>query len=365
LQNLAVHDVISGTKVIWQGWTPAESDLGPSTATYWLDGGDPVTFELDPLDPASNSTVHDVTLIEVGGLSPNMVHNLTVMFNGPSTPLVLNRLLVQGGNFVIEPGAPTPFTPTTSSTSVPPLPSDSITSTKGPDRPSPEVPVGKIAGSVVGVVGGLVFLALIIIARRKYQKRKLDPSDSAHPTSATQSSPPASTPITAGYTSQSASNSEYLEVSPSTPSEVASPPGYQSKVEKPTKHRKETPAEPSSTLIPAPTTLQAQGITVNQGDFALAAGDVHIHKHYHWNSAPEVETQAANIHSVGGQASSSMLVPPPHHPLLLDMSHSNLQSDPSYRIVPAEDPIPPNSNTQRLDEEEALGRVNTDISPSP
>jgi hypothetical protein len=132
-----------------------------------LDGGEPVTFKLDPLDPASDSTVRDINFIEVGGLSAN-IHNLTVVFNGPSTPLVLNRLLVQGGNFVIESEGPTPSSFTTSYGSVSiPLPSDTLTSTKGQDLPSGPPSAGTKTGAIAGgVVGGLVFLTLVAIALR-------------------------------------------------------------------------------------------------------------------------------------------------------------------------------------------------------
>jgi hypothetical protein len=249
-----------------------------------------VTFKLDPLDPASDLTVRDVNLIEVGGLSAS-IHNLTVVFNGPSTPLVLNRLLVQGGNFVIEPEGLTPSS-TTSSASVLPLPSDTFTSTKGQDVPSSSSSAGARIGAIAGgVVGGMVIFALMLsacfIARRKHRKRgisDLHPSDSTQTTSAPKSSPSASTPVTSGHTAQLARKSAYHDDPSSGPSEVTSPPGYQSREEKPTKRWRETPAEPSSTLIPAPITLQAHGITTNQGDVALAGRDIHFHKHYHWNT---------------------------------------------------------------------------------
>ncbi|KAH6907436.1 hypothetical protein BKA70DRAFT_1489419 [Coprinopsis sp. MPI-PUGE-AT-0042] len=178
----------TGTKVVWEGWTPAGYGLERSSATYWLDGGEPVTFDLNPLASDLDPTAHGIKLIEVDGLSEE-VHNLTVVFNGPSTPLVLDHLLVQGGNFRIEdelrtsssqspthpfattttPGRPTTRLTPNSSSSVawPYLPSDS---------PSGGVSVGAIAG---GVVGGLTFVTLAFVvcffATRKHKKPQTTP----------------------------------------------------------------------------------------------------------------------------------------------------------------------------------------------
>ncbi|KAH6907460.1 hypothetical protein BKA70DRAFT_1283068 [Coprinopsis sp. MPI-PUGE-AT-0042] len=83
-------------------------------------------------------------------------------------------------------------------------------------------------------------------------------------------------------------------------------------------------AGPSTALAP-PIYLQAHGVTTNQGDFALAGRDVHLHKHYHWRLATEIDTHITNIQS-GDEATTTHLLRPhlEHH--LLSALHPNQQT---------------------------------------
>lgn len=68
-QKCVIDDCVPGTTVIWHGWTPVGYGRVRSNATYWIDGGKPVRFSLDPIPSAMNSTVHNLRLIGVQGLS--------------------------------------------------------------------------------------------------------------------------------------------------------------------------------------------------------------------------------------------------------------------------------------------------------
>ncbi|KAH6902399.1 hypothetical protein BKA70DRAFT_1405054, partial [Coprinopsis sp. MPI-PUGE-AT-0042] len=185
--------VFTGTAVIWEGWRPVGFGTGRSSGTYSIDGATPVTFNLDPPDPSDSNSVHGIKFIEVKDL-PSGAHNLTVVYNGPSTPLVLDHLYVGGGNFRIEerPTAPsqsttTPILPSTSASNSPssspglssPSPGASAPSTPSTSSPaSSSSPRGSPTGAIVGgVVGGLavVLLAVLIFiwTRRRSKKQNI------------------------------------------------------------------------------------------------------------------------------------------------------------------------------------------------
>ncbi|KAH6912150.1 hypothetical protein BKA70DRAFT_827313 [Coprinopsis sp. MPI-PUGE-AT-0042] len=171
-----------GTKVTWEGWTPAGFGFGISTGTYWVDGGQAVTFTLNPPTSPSDPTTHGIKLIEVEGLSAGEPHNLTVEYNGPSTPIVLDHLLIQGGDFRIDAGRPTPSSvqtailpPTTGTSGLsgsPPGSSSPTATTQPSTSSSAGSSAGTIAGIVVGGLAFILFLALLgfLFARRKRKK---------------------------------------------------------------------------------------------------------------------------------------------------------------------------------------------------
>lgn len=100
-----------GTGVYAEGWSPANFPAGNSRGTYSLGGKyDQRSFDLEPPNPPSE-TIHGKKLFEVKYLqSPGEFKNLTVTYDGPSTPLVLQRFFVKEGNFRIgdNPLAPQP-----------------------------------------------------------------------------------------------------------------------------------------------------------------------------------------------------------------------------------------------------------------
>lgn len=145
--------VFLGTRIVWEGWRAAGSGIGRSSGTFFMDNGPPVTFNIDP--STSQTATKGITFIEVGGLSAGP-HNLTVVYNGPSAPLILDHFLVKGGNFRIE-GPLESIVPSSSQDSASPTSS----SAPHPSSSSRAAPIGAIVG---GVVGGLVALALAIFA---------------------------------------------------------------------------------------------------------------------------------------------------------------------------------------------------------
>jgi hypothetical protein len=145
---------------------------------------------------------------------------LTVVYNRPSAPLVLDRLFVQGGDFRVEPEWP-PGSGAGSSSQTPILPlttarSAGITSSSTTTSPSASSipqsvkasPSGAIAGGVVGGVALLLLalLATFFIRKRRRRSRNLNHDLPAPPNSTSFAPNPApfSTPTTASF-GQSAS----------------------------------------------------------------------------------------------------------------------------------------------------------------
>ncbi|KAH6907441.1 hypothetical protein BKA70DRAFT_1223270 [Coprinopsis sp. MPI-PUGE-AT-0042] len=281
--------LFTGTKVVWEGWTPAGYGLERSSATYWIDGSEPVTFDLDPLASDLDPTVHGIKLIEVDGLSEEEAHNLTVVYNGPSTPLVLDRLLVQGGDFRIEDQRPTsssqsPIAPSiTTSFGTPARPPRSSLSATKPSIPfdsSGSVPTGAIVG---GIVGGLALVTLALVwffARRKREKRQAQPPNRDGVPHFIASPPPI--PILLPRTTAHTPRPNLPTANPWTttrgPANHQQPQNDSSALRDTVGHG--PPAGPSTDL-PAAHMQQLHGIATTQGDLTLAGRDVHMHKHTH------------------------------------------------------------------------------------
>ncbi|KAJ7464412.1 hypothetical protein FB451DRAFT_1138830 [Mycena latifolia] len=161
-----------GTSVSLRGDIPVKFAPNASSATYTIDGGAPVAFQLDGLtDPqvATNNDFYDVTLFTTEKLTSD-THNLVVTYEGDTsqTPLVVKTFFVTNTT-----------TPSTS-TSASPSPSPSAGS---PGSPSPKHShTGAIVG---GTVCGLVVLALLVglllwCRRRRARTTEAIPSTSVN-----------------------------------------------------------------------------------------------------------------------------------------------------------------------------------------
>jgi hypothetical protein len=153
---VSTYVCLQGTSVSWEGWRPVGFSTERSSATYSIDGGAPVSFDLEPPDPSDSTSRHGIWLFVAGDLAPGE-HNLTVVYNGPSTPLVLDHLYVEGGSFRFE---ASPLQGDSASI----RPSASTSSTPGPTSLPPSAssrsaPTGAIVG---GVIGGLAAVALAV-----------------------------------------------------------------------------------------------------------------------------------------------------------------------------------------------------------
>lgn len=143
---------------------PNEYPHSASSATYSIDGGPSIPFQLHGLLPGPRDTLFHQTFFTTPDLGPGP-HDLLVAYNGNSqqTPLSLDYLHV-----------------TTTSTSGSPSPPMSASQ---PERSGP--PIGAIVG---GVVGGILMISLGLFllwmyGRRKIRaKRLLEEGDEGNPT---------------------------------------------------------------------------------------------------------------------------------------------------------------------------------------
>ncbi|KAH6902398.1 hypothetical protein BKA70DRAFT_671150 [Coprinopsis sp. MPI-PUGE-AT-0042] len=208
--------VFTGTSVMWEGWRPVGFGTGQSSGTYSIDGGTPITFNLEPPDPSETTSRHGIWLIVAEDLSPG-AHNLTVVYNGPSTPLVLDHLLVKGGNFRIE-ERPTPpqqgdsasINPSTSAST---SPTSLSPSPSGVSPPSRSAPIGAIVGGVLGgLVVALLAIGILIWSRKRVKREKIAQQTSPLPTQMTgpfdnaASAPSFLTPVSAGQATFASTN---------------------------------------------------------------------------------------------------------------------------------------------------------------
>ncbi|EAU88910.1 hypothetical protein CC1G_10556 [Coprinopsis cinerea okayama7 len=157
----ALGVAFTGTKLTWVGWTPDNYPRGNSTGTYSLDGGEPVTFDIQGLP--STYTLRNQYYFELEDLEPGVEHTLVVEHKGSSTPLVLDYLLVEEGDFRM-PTNPTKVTPSMDDSS----PSSSARVSEPAHHSKDKPPVGAIVG---GVIGGLALIVILILGILFYKRR--------------------------------------------------------------------------------------------------------------------------------------------------------------------------------------------------
>ncbi|KAG5638613.1 hypothetical protein H0H81_011503 [Sphagnurus paluster] len=142
-----------GKSVTWVGFVPTELPHGAASGSYSIDGGDPITFQLNGLSPTATVTIYNQAFFTTPNLTPGP-HSLLVTYqgaSGPATPLTLDYLYV---------------TNTSTSTN----------STSNPnDKPSDhnqvsKTPVGAIVGGVVGAIALLAIFAFVFWRRRRHVK---------------------------------------------------------------------------------------------------------------------------------------------------------------------------------------------------
>ncbi|TFK30232.1 hypothetical protein FA15DRAFT_690843 [Coprinopsis marcescibilis] len=127
-----------GTKVIWVSEALRDQPAGRSTGVYTLDDREPVVFNISGIgrgdDPVGSRVLFETDSFPAGK------HRLNVTFLGYSAPLVLDRLVVEGGDILALGGTSldSPFAKTI--------------------NPPPPSKAGAIAGGVVGAVVGLALL---------------------------------------------------------------------------------------------------------------------------------------------------------------------------------------------------------------
>ncbi|KAH6902408.1 hypothetical protein BKA70DRAFT_1520723 [Coprinopsis sp. MPI-PUGE-AT-0042] len=172
-QGAAMTAVFTGNSVTWYGWLPAGSATGQSSASYSIDGGEPVTFQWD----RGASTRRREEFFRVEGLSID-AHNLTVVHqdsqSGP--PLILDYLLVDNGKYRIEAERPSPSTlpvqDASSSNGTPP------SDTPPPSSPPHKPPIGGIVGGVIGALAVVVLAVLAFLWIRMKKKARNDHANS-------------------------------------------------------------------------------------------------------------------------------------------------------------------------------------------
>ncbi|KAJ2916956.1 hypothetical protein MD484_g3458, partial [Candolleomyces efflorescens] len=135
---------------------------GPSTASYSIDGGSPVTFTINGLYLGTTTRFQQV-FFETDTLSMGR-HNISVRYLGASTPLVLSYLRIQNGDVIF------------SGSDVPPPPvignHDQSNSTTTGDHDKSSSNTGVIVGGAVGGVALIVLLIIIFFLLRKLKKRR-------------------------------------------------------------------------------------------------------------------------------------------------------------------------------------------------
>ncbi|KAH6902407.1 hypothetical protein BKA70DRAFT_1567862 [Coprinopsis sp. MPI-PUGE-AT-0042] len=185
---------IGGLELAWYGWLPAGQVSGPSTATYWIDTQGPVVVNWEK--PLLESTQRGVRLFSVADLAQG-AHNLTVVYQGsdPALPLVLDYLLVGGGDYHIQAERPTLSPQKSTSNTVPSEPA----TPSPPSSTSHSSRAGAIVGGVIGALAAVVLAALVLlwIKRRKSRSYEANgPIPALTSFSHSVTFPPVSSPIT-------------------------------------------------------------------------------------------------------------------------------------------------------------------------
>ncbi|KAH6902406.1 hypothetical protein BKA70DRAFT_1435138 [Coprinopsis sp. MPI-PUGE-AT-0042] len=174
-QGSSMSVIFTGNSVTWYGWLPAGQVPGRSSATYWVDSGDPVVINWEK--PRLESTLRGMRLFSVTDLAQG-AHNLTVAYQGSDSalPLVLDYLLVGGGEYRIEAERPTLPPQGSRSDTVPSTTPSPASSTSQPSR------AGAIVGGVIGALAATVLAALVLLWLKR-RKSRTDDADGPLPTS--------------------------------------------------------------------------------------------------------------------------------------------------------------------------------------
>ena len=170
---------ILGVSLSWYGFIPTELPHSPATGSYSVDNGTPTSFLLKGLSTSATTTVYNQNFFTTPNFTQGQ-HEITVLFEGTgqTTPLTLDYMVIQNGTTPVTTTTGSGSTATTSSSSSPALTSNNSTGGKGN------------TGIIVGaVIGGLVLIALTILAvffiRRRDKKlrheEKLAPSFEPQP----------------------------------------------------------------------------------------------------------------------------------------------------------------------------------------
>lgn len=276
-----------------------------------IDGDGPVDFDLLPGSEAA-PPLPGLFYFKVDNLLEGALHNLTVVNSRLSTRLVLNRLLVKGGDFRITSEVPPPVH----------SPSDSPS-----DVPRSNSTAVKIAGALIGAFAffALGFLGAYLEWRIKRNKEtRIDarllndsnnvplhsvasqgpstsppwPSTNSNngasiyaaatrnsniPQSPTSSSAPVIRPVRNVPPSTSAAATRASQTSPhSTRNQLF--PAHSSFVPQSAKNSPQSPeaiSMPSAPPLAMTNAPFVQGVMTDHGDVNIALGDVHHHAHYY------------------------------------------------------------------------------------
>jgi len=135
-----------------------------SSATFSIDGGIPVNFQLQGLPPDPKiATQYNQVFFQTPDNVPQGNHTLKVVYLGTSqTPLTVTHMYITNGS-----------APDSSSTPPPPNPGSTSPDTTHPGTKS-KTPIGAIVG---GVVGGLVALILVAVLLWLYKRRSRRSTD--------------------------------------------------------------------------------------------------------------------------------------------------------------------------------------------
>jgi hypothetical protein len=142
---------MTGVGLSWYGRIPPEYPHNSSSATYSIDGGNPISFQLAGLPAGSNSLLLNQIFFTTPTLTAGP-HSLLVVNGGnnQTTPLNLDYLIVTNS-------ATSTDSPGTTSSSANPVSTSNGTS------------VGAIVG---GVIGGVIVVVAIIVALLLLRRRQ-------------------------------------------------------------------------------------------------------------------------------------------------------------------------------------------------